>query len=364
MGYLHIPATSLPNFNKAVISLWFKIPAAVLTAVSALTDSPGGEEADGFEGICFNPRLYKIIPLITFDSLETGTGDATGVDVQPSFIGVDCSFVGDGYPARVACNLQTAATFSFNKPPEEPQNEKRPACYYMNGYGYEAGSHALTVIADQVHHILISFDISEACSITYANFFRSPPDPAFVISRGPTFYWSFDDQGKTNKSMLPSWALNTDEPAASTTHNYIAPNGFFSIWTNDDLAAVPIEDSTDFTVSLATSNIVSSGNPIGIPTSAEFVDNVYNISLGELQIFTGVTRDATLEASRRLFVKEDGTPEDLAVAAAELGDPVIVLHGATNWKVGNNTGSLDENFTKNTGGTINTATTMVLDLTP
>ncbi len=123
-----------------------------------------------------------------------------------------------------------------------------------------------------------------------------------------------------------------------------------------------ISDATDFIVSLAVGTIATSGNPIGIPTSAAFVAHVHNVFVGELQVFTDVTRDATLEETRRLFIKADGTPQPLSVAAAELGDPVIVLHGSNNWKVGNNTGSLDENFTKNDGGTINTATAMVLDI--
>lgn len=366
MGYLQIEVTTLPNFGKAVMSLWFKIPESALTEVSALTDSPSGTFGDGFEGICFNPPLYKIIPLITFGSVETGLGDAAGVDVQPSFVGVDCSHVGDGYPARLVVNLQTANICSFNKTPQNPNKEFRPECYYMNGYGFTAGSHALTVTADTWHHALISFDISPGCSITFANVNRSPPDLQYALSLGPTFSWSFDDQGKVNRSMLPSWGIAVDESLDGTTNQHIVPNGFFSIWTGPDIASVPIESSTDFTVSVGAGSIASLGNQIGIPASAAFVDNVYNIEMCELQIFTGVTFDATLEVNRRAFIKADGTPEtDYSVAELLLGkSPEIKLIGATNWKVGNNSGSLDDNFAKNDGGTINTSSSTSPDISP
>jgi hypothetical protein len=364
MGYLQIAESSLPNFTKAIISIWFRIPAATLDAVSALTDDPGGESSDGYEGACFSPPLYKIIPLITFGSLETGIGDAVGVQVQPSFIGIDCALLDDGRPVFIngkisptlAVNLQTPIYCSFNKTPQDPDLEQRAECYYMGGAG---PGQFLTVTPEVLHHALISFDISPTCSITWSNANR-PTDN--VISPGPTFSWAFDDVGMVGPSMNPAGGGVAAPSADPIADNYIIPQGLFGIVAAGDTTSFPIEDSTDFVVTVSGSVIASNGNPIGIPTSSQFVLKVYNVVEGELQIFTGISANASSEDIRRLFIDAEGRPVDPAVAQAELGQaPDILLHGSSNWKVGNNTGSLGVNFTKT--GTINTYGT-ALDITP
>lgn len=360
MGYLQIPSTTLPNFSKGVISVFFRIPGVTLEAVSALSDDPGGDvQGDGWEGACFSPPLYKIIPLITFGSLETGLGDAAGVSVQPSFIGVDCSFAGtdDGhgnlYKPSLSVNLQTPITCSFNKTPTFPERELRAECYYMGGAGSRAPSFTdfqqLEVTPDVWHHALISFDISPTCSVTFSNANRPVEN---VISPGPTFSWAFDDVVMVGPSMQPAGGGVAAPLADPIDDRFIIPQGLLSIVVSGDFTATPIEDSTDFVVTVADSAIASSGNPIGIPTSAAFVDNVHNIELAELQVFTGVTLDTTVQNNRRAFIKADGSPEiTYSIADGLLGkSPEVRLSGDSLWKAGINAGTIG-NFVK--VGTIN-----------
>ena len=69
--------------------------------------------------------------------------------------------------------------------------------------------------------------------------------------------------------------------------------------------------------------------------------------MAELQIFSGVTLDTSIEANRRAFVgyDEEGSsrlkPVDPKQAEDLLGKkPDILLHGSTKWQQGKNTGSL------------------------
>ncbi len=363
MGYLHIPSSSLTNFSKAVISLWFRIPAATLLEVSSLTDTPVGETSDAWNGVCFDPPLYKIIPLITFGSLEVGLGDALGVNVQPSFIGVDCSSLVSGKTGpTLAVNLQTTSLCTFNKTPVDPESEMRPECYYMGGAGRRMDAsdfQEARVIADEWHHALISFDISPECSILWAGAQRSPPDPTYVLTGGPTFTWSLNDVDKTGPAMFRSGGANWTVTAPPTTSgttladNQIIPQALFAYFgSGGNTSSFPVETSTDFEITVPTSVIASNGNPIGIPTSAAFVDNVHKVDLADLQIFTGIYADAGSEVVRRFFISPEGTPVNPAVAQSGLGQaPAIIFNSGTNWRAGTNTGSLGGTFTK--VGTVN-----------
>lgn len=351
MGYLQIPAASLANFKKAIISIWFLAPAATLDAVSGLADNPPGS-GDGF------PPLYKIIPFITVGSLEetlAGASVGGGIPCSPSFVGIDCNLVGTtnygGHllTPRLAVNLQTPVTCSFNKAPVAPENEIRPEGYYMGGVGSRGSEgvdfQQLEVTPDVPHHVLISFDITPTCSVTWANANRSPPDEAGAISPGPTFSWAFDDVGMVGPSMGPAGGGPSTPGSTPIADSFIIPQGLLGIAAAGDTFTFPIEDSTDFIITVSNSVISSNGNPVGIPASAAFVDNVHDIVIAQVQMFTGIDADATSEDIRRLFVKADGTPENPSVAAAALGvAPKILMDRPNDFKIGRNTGTIG-NFT-------------------
>jgi len=360
MGFLQIAASEftpgLGDFSTAIISVWFRVPATVLAAVAAQSDpDPSVAVGDGYQDSYFSPPLSKIIPLITFGSLEetlASSGEG-GFPCSPSFIGIDCNFhiTGKSQPT-LAVNLQTASTCSFNKSPVNPQNEIRPEAYYMRGFGsrpYTGADPQNTYIAgDKWHHALISFDLSSGCSVTWANANRSPPDAAWAISPGPIFSWALDDVGKVGCSMQPAggsnWANNpaiTDRALATPiADNYIIPQAFFEYFPSaGDIFSVPIETSTDFIISTS-GGISAASKSVGMPASAEFVDNVYLLEMAELQFFTGVTCDATDVDIRRLFVTADGKPADINAATEFFGQaPDIQIAGQSqNWIDGHNSG--------------------------
>lgn len=355
MGYLQIASSSIANFSKAVISLWFRVPADTLAAGIAAS-IPGSTAGDGWNGAGCTPPLVRIIPLITFGSLEdtlSGSGFG-GHQCSPSFIGIDCnglvsggglSITGKTSPT-VAVNLQTPVSCSFSKAPQAPQNELRPECYYMQGIGDNpSGGGALQTLfatADVWHHILVSFDIGHGCSITWANSDRAVLDGAYDFSAASTFSWAFDDVSKTGFSMSPSQA-NVYTYGTALPHidsNLIIPQGLFTMNTAGDVT-LPGGAPTDFGITVAGSSIASVGNAIGIPTSATLVDNVYQIEMAELQLFTGVSIDAGNVTNRRFFVTSDGKPQPVSVAAAGLGvAPQICLSGTSaKWIAGTNTGT-------------------------
>ncbi len=331
--------------------------------------SESGAAYDGYEGSAgCSPPLSKIIPLILFGPrVSTFSG---GLPLSPSFIGVDCGDGSYGTPlgARLAVNLQTSRSFTFSETPFSPENNLRSACFYMNGYfpgSANIPSQFLTVTPDVWHHVLISFDLSPSCSITYGNIFNDPFAPdLFQYSLGPTFSWAFDDVAKVGSSMLPSgsggnrWGLDT--VATDSGNQHILPNGFFSVPVGQDYDDFPVEDRTNFTVSLAGGSIAAGA--LGIPSAADFEDNAYNVKMAYLQVFTGVTANATTEEVRRAFVKSDGTPEtDFSIAAALLGkSPDIKFKNGKDFRNGRNTGTGGA-FSKT--GTINAATPGP-DLTP
>ena len=63
--------------------------------------------------------------------------------------------------------------------------------------------------------------------------------------------------------------------------------------------------------------------------------------MAELQIFTGMTLDTSVERNRRAFVDISGVPVKPEDTETQLGRrPDILLHKTDNWKAGKNTGLL------------------------
>jgi hypothetical protein len=322
MSYLQL-SSGIPNFSKAIISFWFRIPASTFAIMSAISDTPPPDrQTDHMCDLCYSPELYKIIPLITFGSLEF---DSDGNRCQPSFVGVDCF----GGVNCLAVNLQTPVFSSWIT--ETPPASYRPECFYMSGYA-SPNDQNTTVSADSWHHALISFDISGAGSAVYGA-------TDFTLSSESAFTWALDDVARMNISINPSgggrWADNgISDPKIIISQGLI------------DYAGAP-----GSTVSFSGGYISANDKPVGIPSSTDFVNKVQMVEMADLQFFTGISVDASSIDVRRLFIDADGGPVNPSVAAAELGQaPKIVLHGSDNWMNGVNTGTLGP-FTPT--GTIN-----------
>lgn len=303
MGYIAL-AAGVPNFNKAVFSFWFRIPSETFTALLAITDEPEDDSGvgDHWCNICYSPPIYKTIPLITFGSQEVATENSSagaGADVSPSFIGIDFAL---SDPVLVV-NLQMP---NFADGDIVEVFIERPDCFFMGGgNGLTLGHQKTTVVADQWHHALISFDLSGSCTNTRV-LVDDGPSTTDSISTGSSFTWALDDVPKVGESMFPSG--NWQDYGASDASGIITQN-----------VITPILGDEGSTATWSSASIASNANPIGIPASVEYVDSVYNIQMSEVQIFFDVTIDARVEGDRRAFVTSSGRPAPPSLAATLLG---------------------------------------------
>lgn len=283
-----------------------------------MDDDPEGRQSDTFNGQGCVPPLLKIIPLLTYGSQEVTYDDSE--PVSPSFIGVDC-----GGDLTVLCvNLQMSNLAIYSVPTDSPL---RPACFYMGGDG--GPDNRLTVTGDAWHHIMICYDLSTGCSATYTD---GDPPPSVIFDPGPTFQWVLDDIPATGDQMFPSGSPLGEEDEDTLVHIYPS-----SISTN--AVTLPGVDETSVaeweSISLASVN-----NPIGIPSSTDYVSSVYNIKMCEVQIFTDVTLDLSVEENRRKFITAGGRPAAPSLAAALLGkSPEVYFKTYSDWQTGNNRGT-------------------------
>jgi hypothetical protein len=218
----------------------------------------------------------------------------------------------------------------------------------------------ITVEPDKWHHLLLSIDLTNDC-ITHGTFgIGAPP---ITVGQGtdnaPKMWLAYDDVNKTNKDLSYYWPDGYFDPNAILTLNAYQIAG----WHNE-----PPSDFQDaagtwhfFTVTGVNAPafsyaplISSNAETFGIPASVVFVDNIYPVELAELQFFTGVMLDTSVEANRRAFIDADGKPVDPNKKASDddplsgsielIGQqPSILLHGSNNWIAGKNTGPMIDN---------------------
>lgn len=390
MGYLNIPSSILPDFNEAVISLWFRVPQTTIDNCIALP---------------LTPNLVNIIPLVTFGrpqvqliysgfalvnpifaltySIRPSPTVTGSIPADPSYIGLSC-FTGSPNRATLTVNLQTGVTPIVTGYEEDLASAVLDPAggsqYTIPGSGYIAvpggggggeivftqvdnsftqasppGCYNITtsipVTPDVWHQLIISFDITNGC-VTSGT---TSPVPA-GISSFSKMWVALDDVNYNGNNL---GAYGGGDP------NMILTNlGFNVLNVTSSLNAANLFTPTA-TYSLTGAPIPSNAGPMGLPASAAFVENVVRVDMAELQIYTGVSMDTSVEANRRVFLGANGKPVDpfavLAgsptpidpVAAAEAGTvvwkgqkllgkaPDIALVGRSrNWMLGLNTGSL------------------------
>jgi hypothetical protein len=363
VGYLQIPA-GIADFDQAVISFWFRVPQESIDAASS---QPIPEDLEGDVNWYF-PALVRTIPLLTFGSIEaavSGYGDGSGAyPTSPSYIGVDCTGSRNALPpANTLCaHLAMSNSMTFTMTPMasdgagsygEPQflhTLQRKDSFFMAGNGdkpYVGGQLSqLVVTPDTWHHVLISFDLTSAATVIYSTAPQSaPPYPPAIKHPvgGPTFMWAFDDVDRTDWSLSPSCAqvYNVQPPTSVVVPPPVLP---YKQITTNNLIDVP-GGAWAFIATWSPVPIKSLDNAIGIPSSAEFVDNIYRVEMADFQLFTGVTLDVSVEENRRAFVSGGGQPVIPTAAATLLGQsPKILLHRSSDWIAGSNSGSHAVNF--------------------
>jgi hypothetical protein len=377
----------VPSFHRAVISLWFRVPAASMEAKQA-----DGSAADP------NALFRMTIPLLTFGEpitqhLQETVSENIAVPVnfegtpvimsptsftitgeaplEPSYIGIECSNVSYG---RLVVNLQmpgravlteignVAGQVSvwnpFGTPPFPPDGyDLSPGTGWSTADGAIYHTDLLTDVSDSRnarpeyfhidspldlapdlwHHVLLSVDLSDACNTHGPPQTHDPAGSRYATTAEGTdshcrLWLAIDDVNQPLDALGPYAVDGSDDANAVLTENawnvanYIT--GLVSeLWDTPATCTYPAE------------YLPASGGPFGIPASAGWVDSIYKTEFAELQMFTDVHLDTGVTANRRAFVDAVGKPVAPQQAETLLGKkPDVLLHGTGNWQTGTNTG--------------------------
>jgi hypothetical protein len=369
MSFLELDK-GIPDFSKAVISLWFRAP---LESVIAAADNSLPTGADNFY------MMQGILPLVTFGkpqqnknyqvvysediahgdpfdvaviSAYTGWTNGPAYDVDPSFIGLDCRSDGT---FKVEFNLQSDKKGSYNSLIWFATDAAYIADYdgpppVGSGIVGSAGSWFQTTIvdgtngiqdaqpehfnvengiklkADVWHHVVLSFDVSGSCSVG-----EKPTSTCLM-------WYAIDDTNYNGVEHMGPQRDDDDElgPNAILTYTVYRESG-----VSDDPIIFYNNNVPNPSGGCSPGPLPSDQVDFAFPSSAKYVDAIFRVEMAEFQMWTGVTLDTGIEDNRRMFIKDNGRPElDYSLAEDVLGKPIIRLHKSGNWIVGHNTGSI------------------------
>lgn len=362
MSYLVLPPR-IPDFDKAVLSLWFRVPQSTIDAKKAAGDAYNSESGA--------PPLFQyIIPLITFgppitawlaESVYENVAHAvnyvpfpgtepvimvptslniTGeTPIEPAYIGIDAR---DAASPRLVINIQTRGRAELTNignvlasidvyspsgtpwpPPGYPGSDVPGSGWSSGGIYHDTAitdnsisynivpeafyvKPALTVEPDHWHHLLLSFDISSSLSTFAAE--PSEDGSSHATTAEGTLSWAqlwyaLDDVNHAGSAddLGPNFVDGGTDPNAILTDNaWRVANNITGLVGN-------LWDSPA-TCNFAAGPIASADTELGIPAATAYVDSVYPVELAELQFFTGITIDTAIESNRRAFIDPHGKP--------------------------------------------------------
>lgn len=388
MSYLKQPS-GIPDFSKAVISLWFRVPqASIATAANADQDNVPREMSGTISlltfgkapiendmepisaniGVAVNFPQERCPPVISISGYQVAVQD---YQIPPSFIGIDCA---GGVP-RLVFRLQLAELSNYANsswastrmevydlaavPPPFPGNfapwETRgsgwnslsfpfvgqasplvdfsfKANWYPNFYLVRPNSPIIT--PDQWHHLLLSFDISAGCSTRSRPYGEGTSSIASRTEAYGKLWFALDDVNYDGPDNLGPFFVTegSDQNAILTNdcHSCAKANTFYIYNFLPPVATCSI-----------TAPIPSSDSIIGIPAGSPAVENnIYRVEMAEFQLFTDVTLNTGDKDKRRAFVDADGKPVKPAETERIMRQrPAVLLNGNSNWQAGYNTGS-------------------------
>lgn len=214
------------------------------------------------------------------------------------------------------------------------------------------------VAPDHWHHVLVSLDLTQACTTT-----GGIDGGAGAVGSASKMWIAFDDENLVGKKLSYYWPEGGRPNDLLTANAYSMLHDTLSSSANgtttptaDRGGHMQVDDNSGFAVarySYTAKALV--GHPIGLPSVPEYVDKIWRVEMAELQIFTGVSLNTGETPNRRAFVGKDGKPVSPTQKQEKDGDgnitkysgsiellrqqPVILLHGSTNWKKGYNTGA-------------------------
>lgn len=318
MGYLLMPGP-VGNFNKGVISVWFRIPSATVAAARGKPYDTGSPWVMNF----------GLIPIVTWGEQKSvlGVSDVPAA-MPPSHIGVrvgssDYAWGQETLEVRLQTpDLSTGSGdhwTDFGQPDwfgNSPEGQ--------NWAGYPK------VLIDHWNHVILSWDVHAA-----------------TVSGGgmgtTSQMWCSINDKDISGSELPAMG----QADGSGPNNHLSRNVIYFLGLEDHSANLSVTEitSTEFAVPSHpvkyvphASGSVSTKNP------------VLRVEMAELQVFADVTVDTGDISKRRAFVSERGSPVS-PLAADDDGNPIgsvgalgkmpeILLVGASDWAIGYNSGSL------------------------
>jgi hypothetical protein len=336
----------IPDFSQAVISLWFRVPqSSIDAAVAALTYQGIGPD------IPVDVPLQGIIPFITlgpsmpisFDYYQS-VSDGSSYIIHP----YGTSTTGPGYiglkvytdgTATLIARIQSSyynpyfwrpyygeAVFG-NQPGTGDYFAVGDAPYYSPTTTTTEDVEQLYPAPDMWHHVLISMDLGR--TIAYSAEASGAFNPN-NFSDACKWQWALDDRDLPDTTLYPYGLATYANAATGETYS-----GEPHLITTPYMFAMLGVGGPNFSYSFPAFET----RAIGIPSIADWVDHIHKVELAELQFFTGVTLDTSLEKNRRAFVDDKGKPVPPEDASKLLDKrPDILLHGSGNWIKGKNTG--------------------------
>lgn len=301
MGYIEL-SDGLPNFAQAVISFWFRVPAATMTAgLAAYEEWQPENPGDLAQGV---------IPLITFGHRGAIAEGGFAGQMAPSVIGLSTKQLWEENTTNPV--LYARFQYSTGGNPDEESVHNSPDFFQVGDVlnprlsvtGTEPPGH-IEVTPDVWHHVVLSFDFSGGCSVDFGSeSYQTCP-----------FYWAFDG---VNYNGVYLWPYTPASYSSSANDN-----GIYSNWSQGG--------------SFAAGALETSGSAIGIPGAGSDSDYIYNVIMAEIQIYTGVTMNTGANLDK--FIA-DGHPVSQSEAAAFLGkQPEIYFRTQSDWITGNNRGT-------------------------
>jgi hypothetical protein len=375
----------IPDFYKAVISLWFRAPKQSVIAASDHYIDTGVEDFR---------MMQKVMPLISFGKPQQNKnyqlvyediahGDPQDnvvvytpvawdqkepYDVDPSGISLVC----DNEKFKLAFTLQMAGkgSYSFltwfatdmtfipdyNQTPPEGSGivgqwfkstiadgtpgiqDAQPEFFYVES--------RQTFEPDVWHHVLLSFDVEGTIGLGL-------PLP----SSSCQLWYAVDDVDYRGWENLRPYRTDGDglEPNNIITRTIFDNSGYVPDPAGRDLFFNHYIPAPSGTYNPKETPVPSGDGPIGLPASARYVESIFKVEMAEFQMWTGLTLDTGEEDNRRAFVDKDGKPVSPFQKKEKDPDnnvikpsgsielmgrkPDIMLHGSGNWKAGKNTGS-------------------------
>jgi hypothetical protein len=398
MSYLNLPG-GIPNFSKAVISLWFRVPRESAIAASGHSLEDGmfrnllplitfGRELEAKVYATPTHNVAVIHPYLPGEPHPSTTYNAiyyaetASYRLEPCFVGLRCSSEGT---FQLEFNIQTAEYMSIQAakfittrmdiysgadpgaPTVVPGNgvvvlfpnvgvSTIQDVSYVNNAVPEAFlvyCNRVTLEPDVWHHLLLSFDVGGSVAI----------GTPFASSDCRLWYAIDDKDYRGAENLQPyrdtdgQWGPDAAalDPNAILTSNAwrlsgLDPNFAASQYYQNHHVGLP-------SGAFAGAAVPSNEAPIGIPSSTAYLDAICRCEMAEFQMWTGITLDTAVEANRRAFLDykrdersnpipdEDGKlrlrPVNPAGAEALLGKrPELLLHKTSKWQKGENTGSL------------------------